>query len=115
MLLGSLKGLKKDFQGQFGKFEDRFEDEIKFWDNFFEKEQKNKTFIYGNDSKELEKRFNIPTRVEQDLNFLKQKRQLNSTESSKENYSISYKYSHIEAPNNVFREYFRGLICSYNM
>lgn len=100
MLLNNFKSLYKDFYDEFGDFDDRIQEEIKFWDGFFQKEKESKTLVFGDDEKQTEKRVNLSTAVS-NLEMLEGKYGLDEFEFKNEKYSSRYLQDVLENPNYV--------------
>ena len=98
-MLGHLRPLSEIYYNKFGRNNDRFEDQMKFWDEFFGEEFEGKTLIYGNDKNEVQKRVNLSKMVKNKLEFLKNQSEMEGVE----NFigRTSYQQEMMEAPNFV--------------
>lgn len=98
-LLGHLRPLSDIYYNKFGRNNDRFQEQMKFWDDFFEDEFEKKTLIYGNDKNEIEKRVNVSQMVMNRLEHLRTRNGLEAVENFKGR--SSYQQEMMEAPNSV--------------
>lgn len=101
MLLGHVRSLNEDFYKKYGKGNEHFEIQVKFWDEFFEQEFEQKSLIYGNDQNEEEKRVGLSRMVRRRLAHL----ETSSGLEGFENYRgrTVYKQVMLVAPNEVGR------------
>lgn len=99
VLLGHLRPLSEIYNKNFGPSNQRFEDQIKFWDKFFEEEFEHESLIYGNDRNENEKRVELSKMIKDRLQYLQDEYQMQGSENFK---GIScYGQSMLHAPNEV--------------
>jgi hypothetical protein len=98
-LLGHLRPLNEVYNKHYGPSYERFEDQMKFWDKFFEEEFEHKSLIYGNDRNEKEKRVGLSKIVKQRLKYLEEKYQMEGFENFKGR--SCYQQTMLKAPNEV--------------
>lgn len=100
-LLGQFKGLRVSYQNQFGDFNDRFDEEIQFWDNYFKSELERGSFVYGNSNDESLKRTGLPKDNISQIEWLKTREENCAGREKCYNYRDLYPQNHLDAPNYV--------------
>jgi hypothetical protein len=99
LLLGHLRPLNEIYFKKFGPAHESFEDQMKFWDEFFENEFEHKSLIYGNDRNEKEKRVGLSQIVKKRLEYLQNKYQMEGFENFKG--TNCYRQVMMQSPNEV--------------
>ena len=100
-LLGHFKRLRLTYQNKFGDFNDRFDEEIEFWDGFFESELKGHTLVFGNSNDESLKRTALPLYNIKEVEWLKEREAATTCQEQCYNYRDAYPFFHLDTPNLV--------------